>query len=258
MLKKIPPSLFEVCPCGGWAEDEGKVTTVTRDRMKKWTRTPGPDEVGGDDDLQDGEEEVDVVEVPVLPGGADEEGDQLGGGPVYPPPTTERAPPLQEDGDRPEEDDEAEPAGGELEHVFARPDDPPGDGGEEVGERYPDQIDEPDSELDRGATPRPAWDELLPRGEGGGDTAPELDTPEAVTMEPSTVSRPSDELYGPHPAGGREPDLPPAPPGPARPLELEGPPVTRRRLGVNEAYALGPAAAPGGGRREEHPGQGGQ
>ena len=258
VLKKIPPSLFEVCPCGGWTENEDKVTVVTRDRMKKWMRTPGPDEVGGDDDLRDGEEEVDVVEVPVLPGGADEEGDQLGGGPVYPPPTTERAPPLQEDGDRPEEDDEAEPAGGELEHVFARPDDPPGDGGEEVGERYPDQIDEPDSELDRGATPRPAWDELLPRGEGGGDTAPELDTPEAVTMEPSTVSRPSDELYEPHPAGGREPDLPPAPPGPARPLELEGPPVTRRRLGVNEAYALGPAAAPGGGRREEHPGQGGQ
>ena len=75
MLRKIPPSLFEVCPCGGWAENENKVTTVTRDRMKKWMRTPGPDEVGGEDDLQDGEEEVDVVGLPVLPGDEDDDGD---------------------------------------------------------------------------------------------------------------------------------------------------------------------------------------
>ena len=225
MLRKVPPSLFEVCPCGGWAEDEDK---VTRDRMKKWTRTPGPDEVGGDDNLQDGEEEVDVVEVPVLPGGADEEGDQPGGGPVYLPTIGERAPPLQEDESRPGEDGEAEPADEELEPVPVRPDDSRGDGGEEVEERYPDRIDEPDSELE----------------------APEAATPELVTM-----SRPNDELYEPQPAGGRALDPPPVLPGPVRILELEGPPVPgRRRPGINVACAPGPAAAPGGERREEHPG----
>ena len=41
-------------------------------------------------------------------------------------------------------------------------------------------------------------------------------------------------------------------------LELEGPPVNRRRLGVNEAYTLGPAAALGGEWHEEHLGPDGQ
>ena len=98
--------------------NKDKVTVVTRDRMKKWTRIPGPGEIGGDDDLQGGEEEVDVVEMPVLPGGAVEEGNQPGGEPTYPPTIAERAAPPQADRDQPEEDQEAEPEGGEHEDVF--------------------------------------------------------------------------------------------------------------------------------------------
>ena len=43
---------------------------------KKWAGVPEPDQAGdADDELQDGEEEVDVVELPVSPGEEDDDGD---------------------------------------------------------------------------------------------------------------------------------------------------------------------------------------
>ena len=54
----------------------------------------------------------------------------------------------------------------------------------------------------------PAWDEVVP-GEGGRDTAPSmlaLDMPEILMEEPAAVSRPRDEVYGPHLARAQEPD----------------------------------------------------
>ena len=94
--------------------------------------------------------------------------------------------------------------------------------------------------------PRPTWDEVLSLGEGGGDTAPsalELYTPETTTTEPAAVGRPHDEQYKPHLAGEREPDPLLTPHGPVQMLELEGLPVTRRQLEVNEEYTLMPTTA---------------
>ena len=226
--------------------NEDKITVVTRDRMKKWARTPGPDEIGGDDDLQGGEEEVDVVGVPVPPGGVDEEEDHRGDGCAHLPIMADQATPPQADRDQPGEDHEAEPEGVEQEHAPARLGDRLEDKDEDVEECYPDLIDEPASELDQRAMPRPTWDEVLSLGEGGGDTASsalELYMPETTTTEPAAVGRPHDEQYEPHLAGEREPDPLLTPHGPVQMLELEGLPVTRRQLGVNEEYTLMPTTA---------------